>query len=138
MNPWGLSEEELKAKGAEHTAREMCQQPDAWEETLALLQKQESKINAFIKPLLARKDVRIVFTGAGTSAYAGDMAAPYLREQAGLEAFSFATTDIVATPHQFLVRISQLCWCPLPAVVTVQRVLVLMIWLNSWWMRFTR
>ena len=104
MNPWGLSDEELKAKGAEHTAREMCQQPDAWEETLALLQKQESKINAFIKPLLARKDVRIVFTGAGTSAYAGDMAAPYLREQAGLEAFSFATTDIVATPHQFLVK----------------------------------
>lgn len=104
MNPWGLSEEELKAKGAEYTAREMCQQPDAWEETLALLQKQESKINAFIKPLLARKDVRIVFTGAGTSAYAGDMAAPYLREQAGLEAFSFATTDIVATPHQFFIK----------------------------------
>lgn len=104
MNPWGLSDDELKAKGAEYTAKEMCQQPDAWEETIAILQKNSEKINDFIKPLLARKDVRIVFTGAGTSAYAGDIAAPYLREQAGLEAFSFATTDIVATPHQFLVK----------------------------------
>lgn len=104
MNPWRLSDDELKAKGAEYTAKEMCQQPDAWEETIGILQKNAAKINDFIKPLLARKDVRIVFTGAGTSAYAGDIAAPYLREQAGLEAFSFATTDIVATPHQFLVK----------------------------------
>ena len=104
MNPWGLSDDELKAKGAEYTAREMCQQPDAWEDTVGILQQQAGEINDFLKPLLARKDVRIVFTGAGTSAYAGDIAAPYLREQAGLEAFSFATTDIVATPHQFLAK----------------------------------
>ena len=39
MNPWKLSEEELQARGAEHTAREMCQQPDAWEETTVLLEQ---------------------------------------------------------------------------------------------------
>lgn len=102
MNPWKLSEEELKAKGAVYTAKEMCQQPDAWEETVDLLQQQKDKINAFIAPLLAKPELRIIFTGAGTSAYAGDIIAPWLREKTGRDIVSIATTDIVSAPHQFL------------------------------------
>ena len=102
MNPWKLSEEELQARGAEHTAREMCQQPDAWEETTVLLEQQAAAITAFVKPLLAKPELRIIFTGAGTSAYAGDIIAPYLREKTGRDILSIATTDIVSAPHQFL------------------------------------
>ena len=102
MNPWKLSEEELKAKGAVYTAKEMCQQPDAWEETTVLLEQQAAAITAFVKPLLAKPELRIIFTGAGTSAYAGDIIAPYLREKTGRDILSIATTDIVSAPHQFL------------------------------------
>ena len=102
MNPWSLSEEDLKTKGAVYTAREMCQQPDAWEETVELLRQQEERIRAFLGPLLVKPELRIIFTGAGTSAYAGDIIAPWLREKTGRDILSIATTDIVSAPHQFL------------------------------------
>lgn len=102
MNPWNLSEEELKERGGLCTAEEICQQPDAWEEALAMVQQQAERIEAFVRPLLAKKNLRIIFTGAGTSAYAGDIIAPCLRERAGRDVLSFATTDIVSAPYQFL------------------------------------
>ena len=102
MNPWSLSEEDLKTKGAVYTAREMCQQPDAWEETVELLRQQEERIRAFLGSLLVKPELRIIFTGAGTSAYAGDIIAPWLREKTGRDILSIATTDIVSAPHQFL------------------------------------
>ena len=79
MNPWNLSDEELKERGGLCTAEEICQQPDAWEEALAMVQQQAEHIEAFVRPLLAKKNLRIIFTGAGTSAYAGDIIAPCLR-----------------------------------------------------------
>jgi Predicted phosphosugar isomerases len=104
MNPWDLSETELIAKGAVNTAREICQQPEAWLETLELLQQQQGEIKAFVEPLLKKQDLRIIFTGAGTSAYAGDIIAPYLREKTQRDILSVATTDIVAAPLQFLLK----------------------------------
>lgn len=102
MNSWNLSNKQLKERGAENTAKEICQQPDAWEETLRLLEDEKEEIDAFVKPLLAKRELRIIFTGAGTSAYVGDIIAPYLREKIGKDAWAIATTDIVATPKQYL------------------------------------
>ena len=104
MNPWNLSEKELKSKGAWNTATEICQQPDAWTETLHILEKQKDEIEAFVKPLTVKKDCRFIFTGAGTSAYAGDIIAPYLREKKGWDVWSVSTTDIVSVPNQFLAK----------------------------------
>lgn len=101
-NPWNLSEDELKEKSAVHTAAEICQQPEAWLETLEILEKSKAQIEQFVEPLLAKRDLQIVFTGAGTSAYVGDTIAPYLREKLGKRVDSIATTDIVANPTQFL------------------------------------
>lgn len=103
-NPWNLSEEELKERDAVHTASEICQQPAAWLEMLRILEESESRIEAFVAPLLAKGNLRIIFTGAGTSAYVGDTAAPYLREKLNKRVDSLATTDIVANPTQFLER----------------------------------
>ncbi|MCI7613279.1 MAG: SIS domain-containing protein [Selenomonadaceae bacterium] len=102
MNPWNLSDDELKKRGGICTAEEICQQPEVWEDALSAVQQQAERIEAFIEPLLAKKDLRIIFTGAGTSAYAGDIIAPYLRQKLGRDVLSFATTDIVSAPYQFL------------------------------------
>ena len=101
-NPWNLSNEELEKKGAINTASEICQQPEAWRDTLIILKKRQPEIESFIKPLMLKKHLQIIFTGAGTSAYVGDTIAPYLREKIGSHVDSVATTDIVATPLQFL------------------------------------
>lgn len=101
-NPWKLSQEQLKENGAIHTATEICQQPEAWRQTLDILEERKTQIERFVEPLLAKEKVQIIFAGAGTSAYVGDTIAPYLGEKIGKRVCSIATTDIVANPSQFL------------------------------------
>jgi tagatose-6-phosphate ketose/aldose isomerase len=59
------------------TYREIRQQPEVWRETARIVRSQRG-LDAFLAPQLARRDLRIVFTGAGTSAFIGQIAAPAL------------------------------------------------------------
>ena len=66
------------APGAHATVREIKQQPDVWRQAAENIHAQRDSLNAFLDPLLARPDLRIVLTGAGTSAFVGSVAAPVL------------------------------------------------------------
>jgi tagatose-6-phosphate ketose/aldose isomerase len=95
------------APGADDTSwtrREIVQQPDTLRETHALLVRDEGALDAFLKPLLARRDLRIVLTGAGTSAFIGDALAPWLSRLLGRPVESIPTTDIVSAPDLYLRR----------------------------------
>ncbi|WP_158372615.1 SIS domain-containing protein [Cellulosimicrobium cellulans] len=89
----------LDVEGSAHTAREIAQQPAVWRKVADLLGSARAEIDAKIGPLLARDDVRIVFTGAGTSAFVGDTIAPALGELRSRPAEAVPTTDIVSNPH---------------------------------------
>jgi tagatose-6-phosphate ketose/aldose isomerase len=54
---------------------------------------------AFLEPLFARPDLRIVLTGAGTSAFAGEVLGPALARSLGRRVDAVATTDIVSNPR---------------------------------------
>ena len=97
----GISAERLHAAGAGLTAREIAQQPAVWPEIEALLAQQRAALDAFLGPLLARPGLRIVLTGAGTSAFIGECLVPALLG-AGLRAEAVPTTDLVSGPRQFL------------------------------------
>jgi tagatose-6-phosphate ketose/aldose isomerase len=56
------------------------------------------RIDAFLKPLLGRDSLRIVFTGAGTSAFGGEIVAPRLSQVLRRRVDAVATTDIVSAP----------------------------------------
>lgn len=81
------------------TAREIAQQPAVWRELDASLEERHTEIAAFLDPLLARPDLRIVLTGAGTSAFAGEVLAPGLARQLGRRVDAVATTDLVSNPR---------------------------------------
>ncbi len=81
------------------THREILQQPDSWQRLVASLDDRRAALDAFLQPLLADEDLRIVLTGAGTSAFVGDIASVDLRRHLGRRVESIATTDIVADPH---------------------------------------
>ena len=54
---------------------------------------------------MAEGRTQVIFTGAGTSDYVGDTAAPYLRSAGDTDTYVFspiATTDIVSAPRDFL------------------------------------
>lgn len=86
------------------THREIRQQPDTLRATQALLMEQRGAIAAFLEPLLARRDLRIIMTGAGTSAFIGDCLAPSLSQALGRPVEAIATTDIVSSPHLYVRR----------------------------------
>ena len=97
----GVSADRLDAAGAGLTAREIAQQPAVWPEIEALVAQQRKALDAFLGPLLSRPGLRIVLTGAGTSAFIGECLVPAMLG-AGLRAEAVPTTDLVSGPRQFL------------------------------------
>ncbi len=87
--------------GAESTIREISQQPDVWREAARHVTERRDSIDAFLAPLLAQSDLRIVLTGAGTSAFAGGVAAPALSRLLKRRVDSIATTDLVSNPRDY-------------------------------------
>jgi tagatose-6-phosphate ketose/aldose isomerase len=97
MDFFGIPQEHLEKAGGYWTAREISQQPDIW-----LIASDAFACRAFLGPLMQRSDLRIVLTGAGTSAFVGECVAPALAHKTGLRVDAVATTDLVGSPKSWL------------------------------------
>lgn len=97
-----IDEAALRTARAHDTAREIAQQPACWRLTEALLLQQASEIRRFLAPLLAEPQLRIILTGAGSSAFIGECLAPLLLRQLGRRVEAIATTDLLSGPQQYL------------------------------------
>lgn len=84
------------------TLREIRQQPATLRATHALLTAQRGDIDSFLKPLLAKPNLRIVLAGAGTSAFVGGCLAATLQRISGRCVEAIPTTDIVSSPDLYL------------------------------------
>lgn len=82
------------------TYREITSQPRIWRELAEILDTGAEADAAFLAPLLARPDLRIVLTGAGTSAFVGEIAAPALARATRRRVDAVPTTDIVSNPRE--------------------------------------
>lgn len=100
------TKEDLLELGAEITTREIYQQPDAWREAFEFYQAKREEIAAFLQEIADKHDyIKVILTGAGTSAYVGDTLLPYFKEVYDERKWNFnaiATTDIVAKPATYL------------------------------------
>ncbi len=97
----GFSPDQLENRGAGHTAREIAQQPAVWRETGTIVSSHREAVDAFLRPLLERPDLRIVLIGAGTSAFAGEILAPALSRRLHRRVDAVATTDVVSNPNEY-------------------------------------
>jgi tagatose-6-phosphate ketose/aldose isomerase len=97
-----LNDTELTRAGALWTAREIAQQPASWLRTRDLLRQHAESIGAFVAPLLAKQDLRIILTGAGSSAFIGECLQPLLLRRLGRRVEAIATTDLLSGPLQYL------------------------------------
>ena len=102
------SQEELQRLGADITTREIYQQPEVWQEAFEHYKAQAADIAAFLKKIEDKHDyIKVIFAGAGSSAYVGDTLTPYFRQIYDERKWNFnaiATTDIVANPLVHLKR----------------------------------
>jgi tagatose-6-phosphate ketose/aldose isomerase len=107
MEYLGITQAQLETAGGYWTAREIAQQPAVWLDIERLMTREAASLRAYLDPLLRRQDLRIVLTGAGTSAFVGECLAPALN-RAGLSAAGVSTTDLVAAPDRWLNRMPTL------------------------------
>ncbi|HDM8201064.1 SIS domain-containing protein [Vibrio harveyi] len=94
--PW------LEQRNGVHTAQEISHQPQLWRALSTILEEQYEAICDFLTPLLEQPDLRIILTGAGTSAFVGDAAAPFIQKGLRFQVESIPTTDLVSNPEQYL------------------------------------
>lgn len=85
------------------TKSEIEGQPKLWQQVFALLEEKETEINSFLKPLLTKKNLRLVLTGAGSSAFVGESAQPLLQKNLRRSVKAISTTDLV-THADFLLE----------------------------------
>lgn len=99
-----LTVEQLQEKQAEVTVKEIYQQPSVWKELAEDFFAKETEYKAFVEAIYAKHEhVRVIFSGAGTSAFIGDIISPILNKQ-HIENVHFeavATTDIVSNPAEY-------------------------------------
>lgn len=101
-----LNQEKLVSLGASITTDEIKQQPVLWDETYSMYTKKRLEIQSFLQKLAKQYDrIRVIFTGAGTSAYVGDTVTPYLKgkvDEKKWDLLNIPTTTLVSNPYEFL------------------------------------
>ncbi len=97
-------EQSWKDLNAYWTSKEIYQQPSTWLKTYRQVCNESEAIAALIKKVTSRQDYDIILTGAGTSEFVGNAVYSYLNTLTDYKAKSYATTDIVACPENYLSR----------------------------------
>lgn len=100
----GLEISKLEDCSGLNTAKEIIQQPDTWRESVKNLIKNKIEIKSFIDSFLSKNAFRIILTGAGTSAFAGEVCEPYLTSLLNKRVEAIATTDLVASPKSYFIK----------------------------------
>lgn len=101
-NFFGIDKETLEEKKSFNTAKEILQQPELWKETLTIFKDSEKKLSDFFGKIGLNEEYRIIFTGAGTSEYVGNILEPLLNKSETGEFKSIATTDILNNPLSYM------------------------------------
>lgn len=97
-----MSETNTTATTGTWTEEEIRQQPASWIRSLNNIDNLRASIDNFLTPLLRKHELRIVLTGAGTSAFIGDIISPWLASNTGKNITAVPTTDLVTNPMDYL------------------------------------
>ncbi|MCW3112800.1 MAG: sugar isomerase [Segetibacter sp.] len=99
-----FKQEEMEEKGGLHTAREIEGQPVLWQEVYNLILSQKQCIQKFLSPLHSEADVRIILTGAGSSAFIGEAAQGIVQVNTKRITQAIATTDLITHPQLHFIK----------------------------------
>ncbi|MBG9979555.1 SIS domain-containing protein [Facklamia sp. DSM 111018] len=105
---FNYSKDKLEALGANVTTEEIKQQPELWMEVIENYRENEEQIQHFIDQIQSKHDhLRVIFAGAGTSAFVGEAVQPYLskvHENSSITFEAIPTTEIVAKPRNYFFK----------------------------------
>lgn len=100
----GLSKNELTQKGGIYTANEIYGQPDLWLKTWELINKNSTQLRNYLHNVFEQKDLQIILTGAGTSAFIGEVLEGPMQKNTKIPTRAVPTTDLVTHPELFILE----------------------------------
>ena len=99
---FGLDDNFFAAGSCINTASEIAGQPRLWNELGNMLLERKQYISEFMKRLGDLQKMRIILTGAGSSAFIGEALALFAAKSSGVKCEAIHTTDIVSAPETVL------------------------------------
>lgn len=99
-----FKKEEIEQKGGLQTAREIEAQPVLWQEVYGLILSQKKSLLKFMSPLLEDTGLRIILTGAGSSAFIGEAAQGIVQANTKRITQAVATTDLITHPQLHFIK----------------------------------
>ncbi len=81
--------------------RETAQQPELWQKIYADMMLVKDGLRGFLDSVL-KPDSEVVFVGAGSSFFVGEMVAGYFQEKTGFTTKAVSTTEIVTYPEHYI------------------------------------
>ncbi len=109
-----LPSEQQAARGLIHTPREIAQQPETWQKTLDLFQREQPRICSFLEAAGLRQPEgqrpSVYLIGAGTSDYIGRALVLLLREQWGCDVAAYASTELLPNLDEYVVPGRKSLW----------------------------
>src|ERR1700712_2811153 len=96
-----FTQEDVISRGAIHTSKEIAGQPKLWEDVLDSVLEKKQGLQKFLRPILNIKDLRIILTGAGSSAFIGESVQGIFQAETQRVTQAIATTDLVTHPALF-------------------------------------
>ncbi len=81
------------------TLNEIKQQPELWKEIWELVNQNKNNIHNFLHSVDHHE---VIFTGAGSSYFIGEIVAPNFQKDTGLSAKAVSTTEIVTHPNHYI------------------------------------
>jgi tagatose-6-phosphate ketose/aldose isomerase len=97
----GFTLSELQEYEAYLTAKEIAQQPRLWQKTWQLVNDQQDQLSIFLNTAFIQDSLTVILTGAGTSAYIGNVLQGPFQKNTGKITTAIATTDLILHPEQY-------------------------------------
>jgi tagatose-6-phosphate ketose/aldose isomerase len=102
MKSWGFSGQQLREFGALHTAEEIYGQPLLWGKVFEKIKVETREIKTFLDEALSNRQLQIVLTGAGSSAFIGLSLHGVYTRNLKKNVSTISTTDLVTHPLDYL------------------------------------
>ncbi len=87
-----------------YTEKEIEAQPRLWRETYLIIESKSTELKNFLNNIFSFKDLNIILTGAGSSAYIGEVLEKSFQRNVGRETKAIASTDLISHSNDFFYK----------------------------------
>tara|TARA_R110000868_G_scaffold108065_3_gene295365 strand:+ start:8527 stop:9678 length:1152 start_codon:yes stop_codon:yes gene_type:complete len=101
-----MIEDKIKANSG-YTATEIMGQPYLWQKTYEGIVAGKEELTTFLDKVLIYDDLRVILTGAGTSAFIGEVLQKKFHQKFGRTTEVIASTDFISHPGDYIMNSEQ-------------------------------